>query len=193
MAHYQSTVRMLRAQTWMLVDSRELVPGDIFELTPDLTLLPCDCVLLSGDALINESMLTGESVPVAKAAASETDLELLQRSGEINSKFYLFGGTNVIRARLNSGEGFGQARTGPLAMVIRTGFNTVKGGLLRSMLFPKPNQFQFYQDSFKFIGVLAIIGKIDCIFNKRCCLCNFSSIQPFSALSTRSSILYSAG
>ena len=43
-------------------------------------------------------------------------------------------------------------------MVVRTGFNTTKGALIRSMLFPRPNKFRFYRDSFRFIGVMALIA-----------------------------------
>lgn len=35
------------------------------------------------------------------------------------------------------------------------GFNTTKGSLVRSMLFPKPMGFKFYRDSIRFILVLA--------------------------------------
>lgn len=43
------------------VQSRELVPGDIYEVTdPALTQFPCDSLLLAGDCIVNESMLTGE-------------------------------------------------------------------------------------------------------------------------------------
>jgi len=41
--------------------SVDLVPGDIFRLTPELGTLPCDAVLISGACLINESMLTGRT------------------------------------------------------------------------------------------------------------------------------------
>lgn len=39
-----------------------------------------------------------------------------------------------------------------------TGFNTTKGALVRSMLFPKPMGFKFYRDSMRFIAVLAGIA-----------------------------------
>lgn len=40
--------------------SSELVPGDVYEMSdPSLTQVPCDCLLLAGDCIINESMLTG--------------------------------------------------------------------------------------------------------------------------------------
>ncbi len=42
------------------VPSSELVPGDVYEVTdPALTQFPCDSILLAGDCIVNESMLTG--------------------------------------------------------------------------------------------------------------------------------------
>lgn len=45
-------------------------------------------------------------------------------------------------------------------MAVRTGFNTTKGALVRSMLFPKPSGFKFYRDSFRYISVMAGIAMI---------------------------------
>jgi P-type E1-E2 ATPase len=46
------------------VSSQELVPGDVFEFSdPSLNQVPCDCILLSGDCIVNESMLTGSYKP----------------------------------------------------------------------------------------------------------------------------------
>ena len=43
------------------VSSSDLVPGDIYELSdPNLTQFPSDSLLLTGDCIVNESMLTGE-------------------------------------------------------------------------------------------------------------------------------------
>jgi cation-transporting ATPase 13A2 len=42
------------------VESGELVPGDVYEVSdPSLIQLPCDSLLLAGDCIVNESMLTG--------------------------------------------------------------------------------------------------------------------------------------
>lgn len=40
--------------------SGDLAPGDVYEVSdPSLVQLPADSVLLAGDCVINESMLTG--------------------------------------------------------------------------------------------------------------------------------------
>ena len=41
------------------VSSKELVPGDVLVIPPSGMLVPCDAVLISGNCIVNESMLTG--------------------------------------------------------------------------------------------------------------------------------------
>lgn len=53
------------------VSSIELVPGDILEVRDNWT-VPCDCILINGSCIINESMLTGESIPIVKTPLSYT-------------------------------------------------------------------------------------------------------------------------
>ena len=73
------------------------------------------------------------------------------------AKHFLFNGTKIIRARRPQD---GQDESAALAVVIRTSFNTTKGSLVRSMLFPKPSGFKFYQDAFRYISVMAGIAGI---------------------------------
>ena len=54
------------------MDSSQLVPGDIIEI-PENIFMPCDLVLLSGSCVVNESMLTGESIPVIKSGLPNSD------------------------------------------------------------------------------------------------------------------------
>ena len=44
------------------MDSTELLPGDVIEIPINVP-LPCDSIIISGSALLNESILTGESMP----------------------------------------------------------------------------------------------------------------------------------
>ncbi|KAI9741983.1 MAG: hypothetical protein M1834_000372 [Cirrosporium novae-zelandiae] len=162
-SRFECDVRVLRNGFWRSINSSELVPGDIFELSdPSLTQLPCDSLLLAGDCIINESMLTGESVPVSKTPAIDDTLDLLDLSASAVhpevAKHFLFCGTKIIRARRPQATEDDEAVA--LAMVVRTGFNTTKGALVRSMLFPKPSGFKFYQDSFRYISVMAGIALI---------------------------------
>ena len=51
----------------MELSSLDLVPGDfvLFPTTGGYT-VECDAVLVEGSCVVNESMLTGESIPVTK-------------------------------------------------------------------------------------------------------------------------------
>lgn len=60
--------RVSRDGQWRDIPSRELVPGDLTEVTPG-EYFPADGLLVSGNSLqVDESTLTGESLPVAKRA-----------------------------------------------------------------------------------------------------------------------------
>lgn len=159
MALFSCTVNVYRAGAWKFIHSKDLVPGDIMHLDNPTGVIPCDAILLSGDCIINESMLTGESIPVSKIPATKEEVQELQSKKEINSRSFLFCGTKIIRVRAPVVNNESPVLSAPVAIVVRTGFDTMKGGLLRSMMFPKPHDFQFYRDSFLFIGVLSGIGK----------------------------------
>jgi cation-transporting P-type ATPase 13A2 len=162
-SRFECDIRVLRGGFWRYVESSDLVPGDVYEVTdPNLGQFPCDSLLLSGDCIVNESMLTGESVPVSKTPAVDETLELLNLSASSMhpdvAKHMLFSGTKIIRARRPQDDKSDEAAA--LALVVRTGFNTTKGALVRSMLFPKPSGFKFYRDSFRYISFMACIAGI---------------------------------
>ena len=162
-SRFECDVRVLRNSFWRTVPSSEMVPGDVYEVSdPALTQFPSDSLLLAGDCIVNESMLTGESVPVSKIPATDESLPLLDLgASSIHpdvAKHFLFSGTKIIRARRpQDGE---DEEAVALALVVRTGFNTTKGALVRSMLFPKPSGFKFYRDSFRYISVMAGVAGV---------------------------------
>ncbi|SPQ21687.1 c1eb0dc3-0464-4a13-8161-56535fb40a3e [Thermothielavioides terrestris] len=160
-SRFTCDVRVLRNGFWRSVSSSDLVPGDVYEVSdPSLSQFPADSLLLSGDCIVNESMLTGESVPVSKTPATDGTLQSLDLAASTMlpevAKHFLFCGTKIVRARQPQ-EARGE-EAGALALVVRTGFNTTKGALVRSMLFPKPSGFKFYRDSFRYISVMACVA-----------------------------------
>lgn len=55
--------------------SKELVPGDVLLLpTSGGYMMECDAVLIEGTCVVNESMLTGESIPITKVCNINTSL-----------------------------------------------------------------------------------------------------------------------
>ncbi|EEB08701.1 P-type ATPase P5 type [Schizosaccharomyces japonicus yFS275] len=164
MSRFVCSVRVYRDGFWTSISSTDLVVGDVFELSdPELTTLPCDALLLTGDCVVNESMLTGESVPVSKLPTTDQGMhELFNFNDSVPAslaKHFLFCGTKLIQVRKPYVNGKEEGTS--LAMAVRTGFNTTQGALVRSMLFPKPVGFKFYKDSFRFIIVMfgfALLG-----------------------------------
>ncbi|XP_068939396.1 probable cation-transporting ATPase 13A5 [Petaurus breviceps papuanus] len=136
------------------LESRLLVPGDILVL-PGKFSLPCDAVLIDGSCIVNEGMLTGESIPVTKTPLPQVESSTPWKSHSLEDyrRHVLFCGTEVIQTK--------QAGAGPVrAVVLQTGFNTAKGDLVRSILYPRPLNFRLYNDAFKFIVFLAFLGVI---------------------------------
>lgn len=139
------------------VSSVELVPGDCIIIPQEGMLLPCDAAVLAGECLVNESMLTGESVPVLKTPLPAGEGRY---SSETERRHTLFCGTQLIQAKGGRPGG-----GGAVAVVTSTGFFTAKGNLVSSILYPQPTNFRFYQDSVKFLFILAFVALIGTIYS----------------------------
>ncbi|KAM8771177.1 polyamine-transporting ATPase 13A3 isoform 2-T4 [Rhynchonycteris naso] len=142
--------------------STDLVPGDIMVIPLNGTVMPCDAVLINGTCIVNESMLTGESVPVTKTNLPNPSVDIKGMgdelySPEIHKRHTLFCGTNVIQTRFYTGELV-------KAIVVRTGFSTSKGQLVRSILYPKPTDFKLYRDAYLFLLCLVAVAAVGFIY-----------------------------
>jgi cation-transporting P-type ATPase 13A2 len=160
LSHYTTPVTVVRDGTPLVVDSAELVAGDVIHITHGLR-LPCDVVLVSGQATVTEAMLTGETTVVTKVPLDAFALHVA------DSRNTLFGGTNVAELRVAKGQPV-------LAVVARTAWESVKGRLVLSILYPRPIPFKFMRESVIFIALLfgaAMIGfginawqmRLDCV------------------------------
>nr|CAD7201549.1 unnamed protein product [Timema douglasi] len=104
---------------------------------------------------ISNGIFKGESVPVTKTPLPNSP-DILYDSKE-HARHTLFCGTQVIQTRY-----FGNELV--LAIVIRTGFSTAKGSLVRSIMYPPPVDFKFEHDSYRFVELLAAIASIGFVY-----------------------------
>lgn len=65
----------------------------------------------------------------------------------------LYCGTEILQTRF-----YGNKHV--LALVIRTGFSTTKGAVMRTLLYPAHADHKFEQHSYKFVMFLAVIAVI---------------------------------
>ncbi len=73
---------VLRDGIWKQIDARELVPGDIIKLKIG-DIVPADAKLLSGDfLLVDQSALTGESLPVTRKLGEDVYANAIVKKGE---------------------------------------------------------------------------------------------------------------
>ncbi|KAI3941051.1 hypothetical protein MKW92_045327 [Papaver armeniacum] len=85
MARLAPKSKVLRDGRWQELDASVLVPGDIISIKLG-DIIPADARLLEGDALkIDQSALTGESLPVTKKAGDEVYSGSTCKQGEIEA------------------------------------------------------------------------------------------------------------
>ena len=83
--------RVLRDGKWVTPPARELVPGDIIRMRMG-DIVPADARLLDGDPVqVDQSALTGESLPADKASGDAVFSGSIIRQGEIGALIYATG------------------------------------------------------------------------------------------------------
>jgi H+-transporting ATPase len=83
--------RVKREGVWVSVPARELVPGDLIHLRLG-EIVPADARLLDGDPVeVDQSALTGESLPVTRKAGESVYSGSILKRGEIDALVYATG------------------------------------------------------------------------------------------------------
>ncbi|RKP11851.1 E1-E2 ATPase-domain-containing protein, partial [Piptocephalis cylindrospora] len=131
-------IRTYRAGTWVEVSSEDLLPGDICSVVRSKgeMAIPCDMILLDGGCIANEAMLSGESTPQSKESVRlRPSTDLFDMADGADRIHVLFGGTKVLQVTPSPEAPLKAPDNGCIVMVVRTGFGTAQGKLVRTMVY----------------------------------------------------------
>lgn len=118
---------------------------------------PCDILILDGKVIVNESLLTGEATPQMKDSilSLQDDVVLDMK---VHKRNIIFGGTKVLLSE--SGDRFKPPNNGCVGIVLRTGFETSQGKLIRTILFASERVTANNSEALLFILILLIFAMI---------------------------------
>lgn len=96
------SVRSLQATTadivqpeWATIDSRLLQYGDVFEVAPEASIVT-DGTVVTGRSEVNETMITGEAIPVQKKAGSRVFAGSINGSGKLTVRLNRLPNENTV-------------------------------------------------------------------------------------------------
>ena len=149
-------IHVYRSKKWFKIFDNELLPNDLVAIEPtkENDSLPCDILLLEGNCVVDESMLTGETTPQFKENISylkENDIISIKHS----KRNILFGGTKVL---LSENKGKTIPNQSCLGVVLKTGFETTQGKLIRTILFTSERVTVNDRESLLFLLILFIFA-----------------------------------
>ncbi|KAK1392069.1 putative manganese-transporting ATPase PDR2 [Heracleum sosnowskyi] len=134
------TLMVYRCGKWVKISGTDLLPGDVVSVgrstdqNGEDKAVPADMLILSGSAIVNEAILTGESTPQWKVSIMGRGAEE-NLSARRDKSHVLFGGTKILQHTSDKTCHLKTPDGGCLAVVLRTGFETTQGKLMRTILF----------------------------------------------------------
>ncbi|KAG5485286.1 hypothetical protein CUR178_06649 [Leishmania enriettii] len=151
-------IDVMRGGKRVTIKTDALLPLDMI-VVPSNAPCPVDAVLVKGTAVVNEASLTGESTPQLKEALDEVDIAL---SVKKHARHMLFSGTQILLSNgphgASEGAEHNRDKSNALAIVLKTGFETKQGKLLRTILHSQGRVSENSGEAFGFIGVLVVFA-----------------------------------
>ncbi|EAS00950.3 E1-E2 ATPase family protein (macronuclear) [Tetrahymena thermophila SB210] len=144
---HDELISVERSNEMQQVSSKNVVPGDIIHINKSFR-VPFDCLILEGQLQVNEANITGEAIPISKLPLSGKSSERFQLSSQ--SAHILYEGTTIIQLEDSSAK----------LMVIRAGFQSYKGQIVRSLLHPKPVDKMIFIQGIKFVFAILFLAYI---------------------------------
>ncbi len=139
--------RVLRDGVERMMPARDLVVGDRISVTEG-DRVPADARVVDGELELDESLLTGESMPVRRIADTD-DAQSTDRSGTIHADT-IRAGTLVVR-----GHG--------MAEVTATGANTEMGNIGASLRTLHTERTPLQREMRRVVALFAMIGIASCV------------------------------
>ena len=132
-----------RDHRWQEKMSNEIVPGDLVSMTRTVgdSVCPCDVLIVSGQAVVNEALLTGESVPQVKEAVDLNEGDVALNLSKQHKRHVLYGGTKILLTSHKESAEAAKAAVKPapdggcVCFALHTGFSSGQGKLVRTILY----------------------------------------------------------
>ncbi|KAF5354141.1 hypothetical protein D9756_007296 [Leucocoprinus leucothites] len=155
-------IRCYRDSKWIEIQTDKLLPGDVVSVARSQaeTTVPADVLLINGTVIVNEAMLSGESTPLLKESIQLREGNEALDVDNVHKNTVLFSGTKILQATPST-EIPSPIKTpdgGCLGVVLRTGFGTAQGQLVRTMIFSTERVSANNFEAFLFIGFLLIFA-----------------------------------
>ncbi|XP_030941263.1 probable manganese-transporting ATPase PDR2 [Quercus lobata] len=134
------TLMVYRCGKWVKLSGTDLLPGDVVSIgrnsgpNGEDKAVPADMLILAGSAIVNEAILTGESTPQWKVSIMGRGIEE-KLSIKRDKSHVLFGGTKILQHTPDKTFPLRTPDGGCVAVILRTGFETSQGKLMRTILF----------------------------------------------------------
>ena len=126
-------------QVFSLLDNIDLLPGDIIYFKQN-DLVPCDCILIGGECIVNQSDLTGK-IDTYKKFALKSNNKYFNYKNSYNN--ILYHGTKIIKTNTKNNNEYISA------LCINIGANTIKANQYSNILYftmRKNNKYSLFNE-----------------------------------------------